>query len=313
MIDMMAYPNLSSLTNDLIERWPRHAAYLEKSFAGRNTANLEVSEELSIIVKKLSTDVPGGIDTLCSDYRYLCEKIVLPEELYFRRNGGYRLTKFEDAERECYANPEFMNRYMNGLLVSDVMWANHAAAMTYYVRTYLPSLSKGSSHLEIGPGHGIFLFFAASLTSVESVAAWDVSPTSIANTRHALQTLGVTRPIELTLQNLFDAGDAKKNGIFDSIVMSEILEHLEDPVAALRAAALWLRPGGKIWINVPANSPAPDHVYLFTSPEHVCEVVRSAGLDIIASDAFAMQNVPLAKAQKNQMSVSCVVTARKYD
>jgi 2-polyprenyl-3-methyl-5-hydroxy-6-metoxy-1,4-benzoquinol methylase len=311
MIDSHAYPQLASLVATLTDRWPDHAAYLEKSFTGRNGANMDIAEEMAIIVRKLSGDIAGGIDTLCADYRFLCEDIVIPEELHFRRNGSYRLTKFEDADRECYANGEFMNRYMNGLLMSDVMWANHAAAMTYYVRTYLPTLNAGADHLEIGPGHGIFLYFAARSPAVGSVSAWDVSPTSNANTRHALATLGVTRPVNLTLQNLFDASGAAASGNFDSIVMSEILEHLEDPVAALRAAALWLKPGGQIWVNVPANSPAPDHIFLFTSPEHACEIVRAAGLEVIASDAFAMQNIPLAKAQKNAMSVSCVVTARK--
>lgn len=313
MIEPQAYPQLASLVTMLTDRWPEHAAYLEKSFTSRDVANMEIAEEMAIIVSKLSGDIKGGIDTLCADYRFLCEDIVIPEELYFRRNGTYRLTRFEDANRECYANAEFMDRYMNGLLMSDVMWANHAATMTYYVRTYLPTLKAGSAHLEIGPGHGIFLYFAARHPAVGSVSAWDVSPTSIANTRHALTTLGVTRPIELTLQNLFDASGADDGGNFDSIVMSEILEHLEDPVAALRAAALWLKPGGQIWVNVPANSPAPDHIFLFTSPEHACEIVRAAGLEVTASDAFAMQNIPLAKAQKNQMSVSCVVTARKPD
>jgi 2-polyprenyl-3-methyl-5-hydroxy-6-metoxy-1,4-benzoquinol methylase len=311
MIDARTYPQLASLVAMLSEQWPEHAPYLAKSFAGRDTSNMEIAEEVAIIIGKLSVGIKGGIEALCADYRFLCEDIVLPEELYFRRNCSYRLTRFEDANRECYANAEFMGRYMNGLLMSNAMWANHTAAMTHFVRTYLPTLKDGSAHLEIGPGHGIFLYFAASRAAVSSVSAWDVSPTSIVNTRHALATLGVTQPVSLVLQNLFHAQGADAEGNFDSIVMSEILEHLENPVEALRAAAVWLKPSGQIWVNVPANSPAPDHIYLFTSPEHLCDVVRSAGLEVVTSDAFAMQGVSLAKAAKNQLSVSCVVTARK--
>jgi 2-polyprenyl-3-methyl-5-hydroxy-6-metoxy-1,4-benzoquinol methylase len=311
MIDAQAYPHLASLVTRLSEQWPEHVTYLAKSFAGRDSSNMEIAEELAIIIGKLSVGIEGGIEALCADYRFLCEDIVPPEELYFRRNGSYRLTRFEDANSECYANAKFMYRYMNGLLVSNVMWSNHTAAMTHFVRTYLPTLNDSSAHLEIGPGHGIFLYFAASMTSVKSVTAWDVSPTSIANTRHALATLGVNKPVSLVLQNLFNAGGADAGGNFDSIVMSEILEHMENPVEALRSAAVWLKSSGQIWVNVPANSPAPDHIYLFTSPEHVCNVVHSAGLEVVTSEAFAMQGVSLAKAAKNQLSVSCVVTARK--
>jgi len=311
MIDARTYPQLASLVASIGEQWPDHVTYLAKSFAGRNTSNMEIAEEVAIIIGKLSVGIKGGIEALCADYRFLCEDIVPPEELYFRRNGSYRLTRFEDANRECYANAEFMSRYMNGLLMSNAMWANHTAAMANFVRTYLPTLKNGSAHLEIGPGHGIFLYFAASSAAVSSLTAWDVSPTSIANTRHALATLGVNQPVSLILQNLFDAGGADAGGNFDSIVMSEILEHLENPVEALRAAAAWLKSNGQIWVNVPANSPAPDHIYLFTSPEHVCDVVRSAGLEVVTSDAFAMQGISLAKAAKDQLSVSCVVIARK--
>ena len=311
MIDATAFPRLARLIEALVARWPGHAGYLAKSFTGRSPASMATTEEIAGVIERLAADIGGGINTLCADYRFLCEEIVLPEELHFRRHGSYRLTSFEDANSECYANAAFMGRYMNGLLMSDVMWANHAAAMNYYVRDYLPVLAVGSDHLEIGPGHGIFLYFAARRTEIGSVSAWDVSPTSIANTRHALATLGVTRPVSLVLQNLFDASGADSEGNFDSIVMSEILEHMEDPVAALGAAALWLRPGGTIWVNVPVNSPAPDHIYLFTSPEHASEVVRAAGLEIAATAAFAMQNFSLEKAARNQLSVSCVVTARK--
>jgi 2-polyprenyl-3-methyl-5-hydroxy-6-metoxy-1,4-benzoquinol methylase len=302
---------LQTLIGDILSHWPEHKSYLDKSFASRAPDVLRVSETLAGIVQKLATTIPGGIDTLCADYRFLCDEIVLPEELFFRRNGRYRLSSFEDANRECYANAAFMNRYMNGLLISDIVWDHHAHAIGDFVNSYLPKLKTGADLLEIGPGHGIFLYFAAMSERTGSLAGWDVSPTSIKNTRHALETLGVERPVDLTLQNLFDAGDADAGGRFDSIVMSEILEHLEDPVAALRAASAWLRPGGSLWINVPANSPMPDHIFLFEGIEHACDIARESGLEVEDSAAFPMSGVTLEKAVKRKQAVSCVVSARK--
>lgn len=311
MIDLTNLPQLSALIGDIESRWPEHRNYLNKSFAGRSPEVSAVSELISSIVRKLAYDVPGGIGKLCDDYRFLCEDIVLPEELYFRRHGTYRLTSFEDANRECYANPEFMNRYMNGLLVSNIVWDNHAHAIAYFVHRYLPKLKIKTRHLEIGPGHGIFLYFASQSDRVDSIAGWDVSPTSIRNTRHALATLGVTRPIDLRLQNLFDVGAADPGGKFDSIVMSEILEHLEDPVAALRAATEWLCPGGLLWINVPANSPAPDHIFLFENLEHAASLAQKAGLEVVDRAAYPMSGTTLEKAIKRKLAVSCVLTTRK--
>ena len=305
------YPHLAEITSDILRRWPEHETYIEKSLVNREVDVLRVSDELSNVVLRLAKDIPGGIDTLCDDYRFLCEEIVLPEELHFVRNGRYRLSSFEDANRECYANAPFMNRYMNGLLVSDIIWDNHAHAIGSFINDYLPRLKPGTDHLEIGPGHGIFLYFAAKSPNVASVTAWDVSETSIANTRHALSTLGVDRPVELVLQNLFEVGEADEGGRFDSIVMSEILEHLEDPVAALQAASKWLRPGGYLWINVPANSPAPDHIFLVNNVEHAAQLARDAGLEVVDSKAFPMSGTTLEKAIKRKQAVSCVVTTRK--
>lgn len=308
MIELAGYPSLDALLTRLLQLWPEHGDYVRKSFADRADAVMTTSERIAGIVLKLAG--AGGVDELCGDYRFLCEKIVLPEELHFRRHNRYRLSSFEDAERECYANAPFMARYMNGLLLSNVVWHNHASAISSYLRDYLPSLRDGAAHLEIGPGHGLFLYFAALCPAVAEVSGWDVSPTSIAHTGNALDMLGVTRPVALTLRNLYSAVPAQ-DGMFDSIVMSEILEHLEDPVAALRAAGRFLRPGGTIWVNVPANSPAPDHIFLFEGPEHAGEVVARGGFEVVAVEGFPMTGATLEKARKRKLAISCVVVGRK--
>ena len=309
-MDTVGNPNLRNLIDRLVERWPEHAGYIDKSFEGRAPDVLAVSEQLSRIVLALGAHMNGGVDRMIDDYRFLCEAIVLPEELHFRRHGGYRLSSFADAERECYANGPFMDRYMNGLLVSDVMWSNHAHAFGDYVNDYLPRLPEGAAHLEIGPGHGVFLYFAARDPRIARVEGWDISPTSIANTRSAMATLGVERPVELKLANMFEAAAGVEGG-FDSIVMSEILEHLEDPVAALRAASRHLAPGGYLWVNVPANSPAPDHIFLVEGPDHARALVEEAGLDVVHQAAFPMSGSTLEKALKRKLSISCVVLGKK--
>ncbi|HVX37300.1 MAG TPA: hypothetical protein VHC71_13885, partial [Hyphomicrobium sp.] len=95
--DLKAYPNVAKLAGEVLALWPEHARYLEKSFADRDAAFMRHSERLSGMIVALSASVDGGLPALARDYRFLCEQIVLPEELYFRRNGRYRLEKFEDA------------------------------------------------------------------------------------------------------------------------------------------------------------------------------------------------------------------------
>lgn len=311
MIDLSSRPALGSLVEEILTLWPEHEVYIEKSLAGRSPEVLDFSDALAGIVRRLAAEHAGGMPAMCADYRFLCEEIILPEELHFRRNGTYRLSRFEDANRECYANAPFMDRYMNGVLVSNVIWDNHAHAMAHFANTYLPGLAPGAAHLEVGPGHGVFLYWAAASDKVGAVSGWDISPTSIEKTRKALAALGVAKPVSLTLRDPFAADQGGRDVRFDSIAMSEVLEHLENPAAALRAASGWLRPGGSIWINVPANSPAPDHIFLFESPEHAQDVVRSADLEVVDAAAYPMSGATLERARKRQLSISCVVVARK--
>lgn len=308
---MSETPSLDELLARLLARWPEHAGYVAKSLEGRDAAVSAVSNEVARLVLALGGAQAGGVDGLIDDYRFLCEAIVLPEELHFRRHGAYRLSRFADAERECYANAPFMNRYMNGLLVSNVLWANHACAFAAYVNDYLPSTRAGGAHLEIGPGHGLFLYFAAKAERFARVEGWDVSPTSIDNSRRALAALGVGEAVTLEQANLFLAPATAEQARFDSIVMSEILEHLEDPVAALRSAMAHLAPGGRLWVNVPANSPAPDHIYLVRDLDHAIGLVEQAGLEVVDARAFPMSGATLEKAVKRKLAVSCVVSTRK--
>ena len=304
-------PALNQLVAHLLGVWPTHINLLAKSFANRTPATLDVSELLSSAILKLAKHEPDGLDGLCADYRYMCEDIFLPEEVHFRRNGRYRLASFAEANAACYANAPLMARYMNGLLVSNVMWVNHASAFAHFANDFLGRLSTGARHLEIGPGHGLFLYFASRCPQVTAITGWDISPTSIDRTRRALALLGAPMEPTLVLQDMFKIQPSDVATGFDSVVMSEILEHLEDPVAALKAACNSLKPGGLMFVNVPANSPAPDHIFLVESPEHAASLVSDAGLTLLNTEAFPMSGTTMAQARKHKLTVSCVVIAQK--
>jgi ubiquinone/menaquinone biosynthesis C-methylase UbiE len=301
---------LSTLVAEVLKAWPAHETYVKASFAPRPPSVLDVSERLAAIVLKMAQGAAGGLPGLCADYRFLCEELVLPEEIHFRRHADYRLKSGADAYREVYSNAGVMARYMNGLLVSYVLWDPHARVVDSYVRHYLPSLPRGARHLEIGPGHGLFLYLAACERGIGTVVGWDISATSITQTRAALRTMDAPANVALHLQDILDLQD-NHAGRFDSVVMSELLEHLERPDQALAAAHRLLIPSGRLWINVPVNSPAPDHIYLLRSPEEACDLVATAGFTIIDRNFFPMTGKSLDQARRQQLSISCVITATR--
>lgn len=243
---------------------------------------------------------------MLNDYVWLCD-MILEEELYFRRLGRYRYSTFSDAYTHVYSNDRFMGRYMNGLLMSQLWWSNHTDIIGFYRRDFLATLPGGTRHLEIGPGHGLLLAYACDSPQVSEAFAWDLSPTSVRHTEIAMQRMGTARMPRLQVANLFDAPE----GDFDSLVLSEVLEHTEAPEEALQAVRALIRPGGLLFLNMPINSPAPDHLFNLPAPEDVDAFVSAAGFEVMARRFAPVTNSTLDRARRMKLTISCGLIARR--
>lgn len=311
LIDQQKFPSLASLVREIGSTWPAHNKALLKSFERRTSDDLSFADDLAGMALRLSTSISGGLTTLVEDYKFLCEKIILPEEIHFRRTDQYRLTTFRQALNEVYSDEPFMTRYMNGLLLSCVLWVNHARALRHYVRRFLPGIPSGARLLEIGPGHGLLLCMAGRRADLH-LTGWDVSRASLAATRAATELLGVENLIRFEQRDIFDAADlGSEAGRFDAIVMSEVLEHLENPQQALKVLFRLAKPGGLVWLNVPVNSPAPDHIFLLRRPQEASDLVSSAGFEIVETGEFSMNDIELNRAIEKKLTISCAIIARR--
>jgi SAM-dependent methyltransferase len=234
--------------------------------------------------------------------------MVNEETIRFLRAGEYRCKTFAEAEANVYSNKPFMEKYMDGLLVSQPLWFNHARTYFAFKHSFLPSLVPDADYLEIGPGHGLLLAQAASDPAIASVSAWDVSAESLRQTARALTRLGINREAHLEQRDVLAAPPGET---FDAIVISEVLEHLEEPRRALEALVRHLREGGRIFINVPVNSPAPDHIYLLRTPDEAVELVESAGLRIKEQAFEPMSGYSLERAKTRGATITCLFVAER--
>lgn len=297
---------LRELVVATLDDWPDHDRFLTRRFT--HATDLEHAEELAEAVLRLHGT--HGLPHLCADYRWMCER-VLEEELWFRRTGRYRLSSYDDAVQQVYDNEEFMTQYMNGLLVSQVLWSNHTGVSSWYVDRFLSGNADGFRHLEVGPGHGLLLWLAARLPACGEAEAWDISDASLHATRECLDKLDVKRDVRLVKSDVLDPPKDRIEQ-FDSVVISEVLEHLEDPVGALRSLSSVLqRDRGRIFVNMPVNSPAPDHIYLLNQPEEVAAVVEDAGLQIDRMAIFPATGYTEAQARKQQLTMSVAIIATR--
>lgn len=298
------YAALSALLSRQLEITPQHARGLRKRFDCAGAPELRAADQLADRIARVAGD---DLDTVLGDYDFIC-KVMFKEELNFRRTGRYRLTAFAEALDEVYSDQEFMHRYMNGLLITQAWWSNHTEIFQFYQETYLTGFESDFDHLEIGPGHGLLLLEAAQSSRCRSMECWDVSQASIDQTKHALSRLGLQKPVTYHLQDLFMAGEVTRT--FDSIVVSEVLEHLEQPDVALTMIKGLLKPGGKVFVNMPVNSPAPDHIYLLREPEEVLTLVEQGGFRILQSQFAPQTGLSLDRARQTKSTISVAVVAQ---
>jgi 2-polyprenyl-3-methyl-5-hydroxy-6-metoxy-1,4-benzoquinol methylase len=307
-------PQTFKVVDSVLTAWPEHAKYVDKSLTGRSPDLMDTTETIAALLVRVAAEMEPPLDVFADDYRFYCEKIVLAEELFFRREGRYRLSTFEEAAREVYDNVPFMQRYMNGLFVSNVTWLHLVNAMNDLAKIYLPTVPPGGAHLEIGPGHGTLLHLAIEFGFFSSLTAWDVSATSVAHTRRVLELLGQADRVDLREMDIFaPEALADNRGRFDTIVFSEVLEHLERPAEALAIIRELLTPTGRVWINVPANAPATDHIFLLRSLEEATKFVADSGLRVERSTGYPLAGATLEKATRNELPVACIIVAAKGD
>ncbi len=299
------HKQLRELSKAVISIWPEHEKFLTKSFSSHSPEELGVLDNITEIVLALAGD---HIEEHCRDYKWTCNRLI-EEEIHFRRTGKYRLSSFVDADREVYSDPNFMKRYINGLLLSHVFWSNHAKSLIYYIKNFLPDTPPGYRLVEVGPGHGLFLYFAARNSECAHATGWDISQTSLNKTSGALSSLGITAKFELKITDVQDNFEPTDH--FDALVINEVLEHLERPGVVLANLMETLKPGGRIFVGMPINSPAPDHIYLLKRPDEVTAMVRDSGYEVISTATYPVTGYTLEETLKNSLTCSCVVVAQR--
>ncbi len=126
-------------------------------------------------------------------------------------------------------------------------------------------------------------------------------------TRAALDALDTARPVRLVEADLFAAPEGK----YQSIVFSEVLEHLEAPRDALRILRDLLTDDGRLFLRAPVNAPAPDHIYLFHTPEEIVGMVHDAGFDVQDSLFSPCTGATLERARAHRLAIAVALIATK--
>jgi SAM-dependent methyltransferase len=147
----------------------------------------------------------------------------------------------------------------------------------------LQTFGTGQRLLEVGCGAGDFLHAA-------NRAGWQVSAVEYSSV--LAEALSTELGFDVRAGDL--APGVWQEQSFDAVVMWSVLEHLQDPLAALRIASSYLKPGGKLFIQIPtlygirrglrfrdywALLDLPRHLSFFDKPL-LADLCRRAGLEL---------------------------------
>ena len=295
---------LARLLDAQVAVFPEHETFLRKRLDAADAAEAEFLDDVAEMVLR-STD--GRLEDYCKGYRWLCET-VFEEEMHFRRTGSYRLSTFKDALEQVYSDTELMTQYMRGLLMTQLWWSNHTKALQMYRDDFLAHNVDGYDHIEVGPGHGLLLHMALSDPRSGDVTGLDVSRASLDETTHALGLLGTKKVPHLLERDVFS--DDPWPSHYDSLVIAEVLEHLETPKLALEKLLAAAKPGGRIFVHMPVNSPAPDHIYLARTSQDVLDLMTDAGWTIESHVSVPSTGMTLERAIRMDAALSVIAIGR---
>lgn len=241
-----------------------------------------------------------AIEEVFDCYSFI-NQMVIEETYYFRKYGKYRNSTFEEVEQAVYANREYMQKYMIGLTITDFIWLQHVKTVRYF-KSLLPQLS--GNYFEIGPGFGQYLSKAIQFGKFTSFKAIDISDTSVANSNKYLDYLNISDKCRVKKEDFFQYDSNSK---FDTIVMGEVLEHVEQPLAMLKKIREILASKGKAFITTVINAPAFDHIFLFNTLEEVLDLCKQAGFKIVEHEYYIANDLPLEKALKKKVAINIAV------
>ena len=272
-----------SILESIKEKNPMHYKKLKKSTAFGDEQFMQRAEtffkKYDEILMKNGLNMEYAIDS----YLHVCHDMMY-EQIRFLETGKYTSTSFDEVNARVYANPDTMVYYMHGLLLSQYLWEHHFKILEFFYNNIGKFTSNIHNVLEIGGGHGLYaneIFNAFKFDFNYTMV--DISATSIDMAKNFVND----HPITFINEDAYKFESDKK---FDFIIMGEVLEHVEEPLALMKKLHFLGSDNVTAFITVPCNAPAIDHIYLFRNPGELISLYNEAGWEVIMDVAASSES-----------------------
>lgn len=265
---LAAYPETARLFRRAA-RSPLWRAARDRVLAGEGPAYLRFCEDTLGLLRRRAGE--AGLRSAASAFlRYSAEHLLLQRRL--EREGRYLHSAFAEADAAVYHGPAMAEYYLDGLLLSQLLWPNHYRLMEYFLSCRRLT-GPGTRALDAACGPGLHSYLLARRFAFGSLKAVDISPHAAAYAESLLAGLPPARRRKTAVEP-GDVFELPENVKFGFIVCGELLEHVERPSALVAKLARLLRPGGAVFLTAAVYAAAVDHIRLFRSPAEVRTLLR---------------------------------------
>lgn len=269
-------PHLVALENRLSARFPYFAKVVSKRVDDFGQPWLEEFEQE---LQKFFAGDMSALDKATDGYGvFALDAMKLQKR--FDKDRQYIPKSYADVAATIYHNSSYMfDLYLPGILLSQFLWHHHYQQLTFFRDRFVPRARAIGvrTFYDVGVGTGFYSKEMLRAFPEARGTGCDISDHSLGHTRKMLERWRLAaryepRKVDILTANLSPA---------DSIASVEVLEHLEDPPAFLRALHRMLRPGGVGYITAAINAPNADHIYLYRSITDVLKEIEDAGFKVI--------------------------------
>jgi ubiquinone/menaquinone biosynthesis C-methylase UbiE len=208
----------------------------------------------------------------------------------FEKSGEYNNGTFEEIRDKIYDNVELMNEtYLPGLFVAYGFTSLLHEKYRFCERSFIRHLDRNQQGIEIGFGDGFYLWTILKRIPGIKVSGLDISQSALDFTAKLLSASGFPADrFDLRLGNVCERlsiEDASQ----DWCILTEVIEHVADPVFSMGEIVRIMKPGGVFFISTVMDSNHMDHITNFESPEVVKDLLRSSGFAIEDSLEYAVR------------------------
>ena len=296
------YPNFKKIVKLVIDNSHLQKIKILNFHKKVDKVYFERAEEFSKDFQQYLNMQNTSLDTATKAYLKMCADMMI-SHLYFYKHNKYPLSEQKDAFEKVYDNANEMKSYVYGIAVSQFLWSTHYAMYSFFIQEIQKKDLDIKNYLEIGCGHGLFLFEAIKRfkdkTNFEIV---DISKTSIEITKSIINYLVHDKiNINYKLQDILKYKFDKK---FDFIEMGEVLEHVDTPGVLLQSIYKILSKNGKLFMSTCVDCPTIDHVYHFKSVKDIEEMIEKAGFKIDSKQILPVEDLPMNEIIKRKITIN---------